>query len=166
MSWTEEKVAKLKELWGKGKTANQIAEIIGGISRNAVIGKAHRLNLSAKIKTRAATSNQNFENSQDNKNIRSNKGRKNRFKSLIIEKDFEPENPKQLEELDESSCKWPIGHPNEKSFYFCGRTSLKDFSYCKLHLLYAYQPKNKKDGSSNKDKEEVPEFIEKKVHSA
>ena len=166
MSWTEEKVAKLKELWGKGKTANQIAEIIGGISRNAVIGKAHRLNLSAKIKTRAATSNQNFENSQDNKNIRSNKGRKNRFKSLIIEKDFEPENPKQLEELDENSCKWPIGHPNEKSFYFCGRTSLKDFSYCKLHLLYAYQPKNKKDGSSNKDKEEVPEFIEKKVHSA
>ena len=166
MSWTEEKVAKLKELWGKGKTANQIAEIIGGISRNAVIGKAHRLNLSAKIKTRAATSNQNFENSQDNKNIRTNKGRKNRFRSLIIEKDFEPENPKQLEELDENSCKWPIGHPNEKSFYFCGRTSLKDFSYCKLHLLYAYQPKNKKDGSSGKEKEEVPEFIEKKVHSA
>ena len=166
MSWTEEKVAKLKELWGKGKTANQIAEIIGGISRNAVIGKAHRLNLSAKIKTRTATTNQNFENSQDNKNTKSNKGRKNRFKSLIIEKDFEPENPKQLEELDENSCKWPIGHPNEKSFYFCGRTSLKDFSYCKLHLLYAYQPKNKKDGSSNKDKEEAPEFIEKKVHSA
>ena len=52
MSWTEEKVAKLKELWGKGSTASQIAEIIGGISRNAVIGKAHRLNLSAKIKTR------------------------------------------------------------------------------------------------------------------
>ena len=44
MSWTEEKVNKLKELWGSGKTASQIAEIIGGISRNAVIGKAHRLN--------------------------------------------------------------------------------------------------------------------------
>ena len=57
MSWTDEKVTKLKELWGKGNTASQIAEIIGGISRNAVIGKAHRLNLSAKIKTRAATSN-------------------------------------------------------------------------------------------------------------
>ena len=62
MSWTEEKVSKLKELWGKGNTASQIAEIIGGISRNAVIGKAHRLNLSAKIKTRTATSNKNFEN--------------------------------------------------------------------------------------------------------
>ena len=49
MSWTDEKVNKLKELWGKGNTASQIAQIIGGISRNAVIGKAHRLNLSAKI---------------------------------------------------------------------------------------------------------------------
>ena len=65
MSWTEEKVDKLRELWGKGNTASQIAEIIGGISRNAVIGKAHRLNLSAKIKTRTATSNQNFDSSLD-----------------------------------------------------------------------------------------------------
>ena len=54
MGWTEEKVNKLKNLWGKDKTASQIAEIIGGVSRNAVIGKAHRLNLSAKIKTRVS----------------------------------------------------------------------------------------------------------------
>ena len=144
MSWTEEKVSKLKELWGKGNTASQIAEIIGGISRNAVIGKAHRLNLSAKIKTRTATSNKNFDSNVEVNNPQLKRGRKSKFKSLIIEKDFEPENPKQLEELDESSCKWPIGHPDEKNFYFCGRSSLKDFSYCKLHLLYAYQPKVKK----------------------
>ena len=165
MSWNEEKVAKLKELWGKGNTASQIAEIIGGISRNAVIGKAHRLNLSAKIKTRTATSINNYESSLENKNIiKRGRGKSRKFKSLIIEKDFEPENPKQLEELDENLCKWPMGHPNEKSFYFCGRSSLKDFSYCKLHLLYAYQPKGKKDEST--DKEEVPEFIEKKIRSA
>ena len=164
MSWTEEKVNKLKELWGKGNTASQIAEIIGGITRNAVIGKAHRLNLSAKIKTRSATSNENFDNSINDKSIKLKRGRKSKFKSLIIEKDFEPENPKQLEELDENSCKWPIGHPNEKSFYFCGRTSLKDFSYCKLHLLYAYQPKGKKEEAIEKD--EIPEFIGKKIKSA
>ena len=164
MSWTEEKVAKLKELWGKGNTASQIAEIIGGISRNAVIGKAHRLNLSAKIKTRSANNNKNYEVKLDNKNVKLGRGRGNKFKSLIIEKDFEPENPKQLEQLDDNSCKWPIGHPNEKNFYFCGRTSLKDFSYCKLHLLYAYQPKGKKEDII--EKEEVPEFIEKKIKSA
>ena len=164
MSWTDEKVSKLKELWGKGNTASQIAEIIGGISRNAVIGKAHRLNLSAKIKTRTATSSKNFDTTIEENNIKSKRGRKSKFQSLIIEKDFEPENPKQLEELDENTCKWPIGHPDEKNFYFCGRSSLKDFSYCKLHLLYAYQPKGKKDEDANK--EDVPEFIEKKNRSA
>ena len=167
MSWTEEKVAKLKELWGKGSTASQIAEIIGGISRNAVIGKAHRLNLSAKIKTRTATSNQNFENSIDEKNTKTKKFRRSKFKSLLIEKDFEPENPKQLEELTDNNCKYPIGHPNEKNFYFCGRESLKDFSYCKLHLLYAYQSKDNKNKKDDQiDKDEVPEFIEKKIKSA
>ena len=163
MSWTEDKITKLKELWGKGNTASQIAEIIGGVSRNAVIGKAHRLNLSAKIKTRAATSSENFENSNSDKSDKTKKSRRSKFKSLIIEKDFEPENPKTLEQLDENSCKWPIGHPDEKDFYFCGRSSLKDFSYCKLHLLYAYQPKGKKEDITEKD--EVPEFIEKKIKS-
>ena len=167
MSWTEEKVNKLKELWGRGKTARQIAEIIGGISRNAVIGKAHRLNLSAKIKSKnnINSNNNKPEKSFENQDVKKRKFTKSKFRSMLIEKDFEPENPKQLEELDENSCKWPIGHPNETSFYFCGRTSLKDFSYCKLHLLYAFQPKGKKDDVIEKN-DEVPKFIEKKIKSA
>ena len=63
MSWTEEKVTKLKELWGKGNTASQIAEILGGVSRNAVIGKAHRLNLSGKIIAKRNSNNQKINKS-------------------------------------------------------------------------------------------------------
>jgi GcrA cell cycle regulator len=166
MSWNEEKVGKLKELWGKENTASQIAEIIGGVSRNAVIGKAHRLNLSSKIKTRNASLSKKFDKNSEENHSKQRQGRKSKFQSLIIEKDFEPENPKKLEELDESSCKWPIGHPEEQSFYFCGRSSLKDFSYCKLHLLYAYQPKGRKEEPSSDKEEETPEYIDKKANTA
>jgi len=163
-NWTKENIEFLRLHWGTC-TAREISEKMGaGFTRNSIIGKASRLGLSAKIKTRKATSNQNLENNLEENNIKVKRGRKSKFKSLLIEKDFEPENPKQLEELDESSCKWPIGHPDEKNFYFCGRSSLKDFSYCKLHLLYAYQPKGKKEDLT--EKEEVPEFIEKKIKSA
>ena len=165
MSWNEEKVNKLKELWGKGNTASQIAVIIGGISRNAVIGKANRLNLSSKIKSRCASSTRDFQNNLQENNSKQKRGRKSKFQSLIIEKDFEPENPKKLEELDESSCKWPVGHPEENNFYFCGRSSLKDFSYCKLHLLYAYQPKGKREEPASDKDQEIPQYIEKKVNT-
>ena len=162
MSWTEEKIEKLKELWGK-KTANEIAQIIGNISRNAVIGKAHRLNLSLKFRSKKNLPG-NFiksKNPVEKQNLR--KERKSKFKSLIIDKNFEPENPKSLEELTEETCKWPIGHPNEEKFYFCGRKPEGEFPYCKLHVLYAFQPKNQKEDDLG---DEIPEFIEKKVKSA
>ena len=163
-NWTKENIEFLQNHWGTC-TAREISEKMGaGFTRNSIIGKASRLGLSAKIKTRKATSNQNLENNLEQNNIKSKRSRKSKFKSLIIEKDFEPENPKQLEELDDNTCKWPVNHPDQKDFYFCGRSSLKDFSYCKLHLLYAYQPKGKKEEVTDKD--EVPEFIEKKIKSA
>ena len=166
MSWNEEKINKLKKLWGNGSTASQIAEIIGGISRNAVIGKANRLSLSSNIKTKNKLLNKSFDSNSEKSDNKQRQGKQNRFKSLLIEKDFEPENPKKLEELDESSCKWPVGHPEEKSFYFCGRSSLKDFSYCKLHLLYAYQPKGKREEPAAEKEEETPQYIEKKTNTA
>jgi|TARA_B100001059_G_C17519211_1_gene419856 GcrA cell cycle regulator len=163
-NWTDEKVEFLKKNWGLA-TARELAEQMGaGFTRNSIIGKASRLGLSAKIKTRTAASKKNFENSDQENSIKNRRGRRSKFKSLVIEKDFEPENPKQLEELTDNDCKYPIGHPDEPNFYFCGRSSLKDFSYCKLHLLYSYVQKNKKDEPIEKD--EVPEFIEKKIKSA
>ena len=162
--WTEKNIETLKNHWGT-KTAREIAELIPGSTRNSIIGKAARLNLSKKIKNRSAVVNQNSnENSSRANNPKQKRGRKSKFASLIIEKDFEPENPKKLEELTDNDCKYPIGHPDKPDFYFCGRSSLKDFSYCKLHLLYAYQPKGKKEEVS--DKEEIPGFIEKKIRSA
>ena len=162
MSWTEEKVEKLKELWGKGNTASQIAEIIGGISRNAVIGKAHRLNLSAKIKKRFTSSNQS--QSRDNNNVQT-RGRKRRFQSLLLDKNFEPAKNLNLEELTDQTCKYMEGHPNEKDSSFCGRKTVEKFSYCPLHLMIIFQPKGKKEDVSDKEFE-VPKFIEKKIKSA
>ena len=165
MSWTEEKVNKLKDLWGKGQTASQIAEIIGGVSRNAVIGKAHRLNLSAKIKTRSTIPQNNNKEIVNSNNSLKKGTRKHRFRSLLLDKNFEPAKNLQLEELNENTCKYMEGHPNEKDSSFCGRKTVEKFSYCPLHLMIVFQPKGKKEEVVDKD-DEVPKFIEKKVKSA
>ena len=164
MSWTDEKVEKLKELWTKGHTASQIAAALGDTTRNAVIGKAHRLNLEA----RAPSKHSGASVSRENKQIRRGPAptsRKAKFQSILLDKNFEPENPKSLEELTDTTCKWPIGHPNEEKFYFCGRKPEGEFPYCKLHVLYAFQPKGTKEEVLDKE-DEVPESIEKKVKSS
>ena len=163
MSWTEEKVEKLKELWGKGNTASQIAEIIGGISRNAVIGKAHRLNLSAKLVKRSKTSSSSNRTNFGTKNFEK-RSRKNKFRSLLLDKNFEPAKNLSLEELTENTCKYMEGHPNEKSASFCGRKNVEKFSYCPLHLIVVFQPRGKKEDLTSED--EIPQFIEKKIKSA
>ena len=91
--------------------------------------------------------------------------RKARFKSLLLDKNFEPENPKKLIDLTDDTCRWPIGHPYEEKFYFCGRKPLEKFPYCKLHVLYAFQPKNAKEEDIVTE-EDIPQFIEKKIKSA
>ena len=164
MSWTEEKVGKLRELWGKGKTASQIAEIIGGVSRNAVIGKAHRLNLSSKLKTRSSYQYKKNNLKADENNVKF-KGKRGKFKSLLLNNDFEPAKNLNLEQLTEDTCKYMEGNPNEKNASFCGRKNVEKFSYCPLHLMIVFQPKGKKEDVIDKD-DEMPKFIEKKIKSA
>ena len=162
MSWTPEREEKLKELWKKGHSASQIASLLGNTTRNAVIGKAHRLNLQGRASSKKNIKKINNENNNIPETKPQKLGRKARFKALLLDKNFEQENPKKLEELTDDTCRWPIGHPDQKDFYFCGRTPVESFSYCKLHVLYAFQPKNAKEEDQITE-DDIPKFIEKKI---
>ena len=127
MAWTDEKIAKLQELWGKGMTASQIADAIGdGITRNAVIGKAHRLKLPS---------------------------RPSPVKPEAKPKE-EPVSTKKttLLELTEQTCKWPIGHPGDADFYFCGKPSRPGVPYCREHCEMAFQAQLPKKAPANTPK--------------
>ena len=165
MSWTLERENRLKALWKEGHTASKIAELIGGTTRNAVIGKANRLNLEARTISKKNSTTPKVKLENDVKIKQEKLSRKARFKSLLLDKNFEPENPKKLTELTDDTCRWPIGHPYEKDFYFCGRKPLEKFPYCNLHVLYAFQPKNAKEEDIVTE-EDIPQFIEKKIKSA
>ncbi len=164
MSWDNKKIEILKNEWGKGKTASQIAELIGGVSRNAVIGKAHRLNLSSNIKKKIGSYNHINKEKNLNKNLSKN-SRRAKFRSLVLDKNFEEAKNISLEELNDNTCKFMEGHPDEESSSFCGRKTVEKFSYCPLHLMIVYQPKGKREEVVNKD-DEVPAFLEKKIKSA
>ena len=162
MSWTEEKVKKLRELWTKGHTASEIAGMLGETTRNAVIGKAHRLNLEERAPSKAKSEKRQINTSQPK--LKGSVSRKSKFNSILLDKNFEPENPTSLEHLTDQTCKWPSGHPDEENFYFCGRKPADAFPYCKLHVLYAFQPKGQKEDLNKNN--ELPPFIEKKIKSA
>ena len=165
MSWTEEKVEKLKELWTKGYTASQISEMLGDTTRNAVIGKSHRLNLEARAPSKQTSSSSSKQEVRVTKRVAQPMSRKSKFQSILLDKNFEAEKPTSLENLTDTTCKWPIGHPDEDNFYFCGRSPEGEFPYCKLHVLYAFQPKGQKEEVLDKE-DEVPAFLEKKIKSA
>ena len=162
--WTAEKEKKLKQLWTEGHSASQIAEILGNTTRNAVIGKAHRLKLQGRlIKKKSATKTTVEKN--DISEVKNQKlGRKARFKALLLDKNFEPENPTKLDDLIDGNCRWPLGEKMKPASLFCGRKSIEKFPYCKLHLLYAYQPKNAKEEDIVSE-EDIPKFIQKKIKS-
>ena len=165
MSWTPEREEKLKSLWKKGHSGSQIAAILGNTTRNAVIGKAHRLKLETRSVSRKSTQKINTEKYKTTEAKNQKLGRKARFKALLLDKSFEPENPTKLEDLTDNHCRWPLGEKMEPASLFCGRKSMEKFPYCKLHLLYAFQPKNAKEEDIITE-EDIPQFIEKKIKSA
>ena len=165
MSWTPEKEQKLRQLWKEGHSGSQIADMLGNTTRNAVIGKAHRLKLEARTVSKKSETNANKQTNNFPKAKIQKLGRKARFKALLLDKNFEQENPIKLEELTDKTCRWPNNHPHEEKFYFCGRKPMEKFPYCKLHLLYAFQPKNAKEEDLITE-EDIPKFIEKKIKSA
>ena len=163
--WDQHKEQKLRELWTKGISASKISEQIPGTTRNSIIGKSNRLGLESRALRKKPSVKGNAENNVKSEIKIQKLGRKARFKALLLDKNFEKENPIKLEELTDKTCKWPIGHPHEKNFYFCGRKPMEKFPYCKLHLLYAFQPKNAKEEDQITE-EDIPKFIEKKIKSA
>ena len=165
MSWTPEREEKLRKLWKKGNSGSEIASILGNTTRNAVIGKAHRLKLEARSISRKSAPKINTEKDNVLEAKNQKLGRKARFKALLLDKNFEAENPTKLENLTDNHCKWPLGEKMKPASFFCGRKPLEKFTYCKLHLLYAYQPKNAKEEDIVSE-EDIPQFIEKKIKSA
>ena len=166
MSWTPEREDKLKELWKKGHTASQIANLIPGTTRNSIIGKAHRLNLEARAKSKKipSVSKQKTQEGSQPKHEKIG-SRRNKFKALLLDKSFPPENPTKLLDLTEEHCKWPLGPKMEPAHLFCGRKPVNKFPYCELHLLYGYVSKSDKEEDQIQE-EDLPKFIEKKIKSA
>ena len=148
MSWTDERVALLTKLWADGLSASQIAAELGGITRNAVIGKVHRLGLSGRAKSPSAsprprkprTSGHMMRVSRPS--IRGN---------TALAYDYAPEpepelieipieQRKNLLQLTEATCHWPVGDPGSPDFFFCGGDANEGSPYCNYHSRVAYQP--------------------------
>lgn len=134
MAWTDDRIDVLRKLWDKGLSASQIAGELGeGVTRNAVIGKAHRLGLKSRpspVKAEAA------------------KPREKAAPKKVVE---ESSDKIGLLDLTESTCKWPIGHPDIEGFHFCGKESNPGLPYCNDHCLMAYQAQ-----APRKDRSKTP----------
>ncbi|MEM7464345.1 MAG: GcrA family cell cycle regulator [Pseudomonadota bacterium] len=157
MSWTDERVARLTKLWADGLSASQIAAELGGVTRNAVIGKVHRLGLSGRAKSSGSSSTprpkrQPRVSGYSSRSPRTSQRALNNLSLKIsststaaralAEEDLEAPEPLKLAltELTEKTCKWPIGDPATEDFYFCGQNVGECGPYCKYHAKLAYQP--------------------------
>jgi GcrA cell cycle regulator len=155
MTWTDERVETLKKLWAEGLSASQIAAQLGGITRNAVIGKVHRLGLSGRAKSPSSAAPRPRKPRAHTHVLRVSRPalRGNTALAHAYELDIEPEpqlldnviplgQRRSLLELTESTCRWPIGDPGSPEFFFCGGQAVGGLPYCPYHSRVAYQPAN------------------------
>ncbi len=127
MEWTEERVAELKELWAQGYSARQIAEKLGGITRNAVIGKANRMGLSKPTKSSLTRQRKRQEGTERRRPVE---------EDVMV---LTPDSGVSILTLTTATCRWPIGHPGEENFFFCGARAKSGQPYCDAHSRLAYQ---------------------------
>jgi len=171
MNWTDERVERLKKLWADGLSASQIAAQLGGVSRNAVIGKVHRLNLpgraksggQASVRTKRTTAAPRAPNyagrttqSQTSRPVgRSNGGAALKQDLDVVASEEIDTRPVDdvvvpisrrltLVELSERTCKWPVGDPLQDDFHFCGNDSGDASPYCGYHAKLAFQPSSER----------------------
>ncbi len=161
MSWTDERVELLKKLWTEGLSASQIAGRLGIVTRNAVIGKVHRLGLSGR-----ATTSRMKNNRPRPREVLAKRLSKPRFVQggntalrALYQSDAEPyvapfeevviplAQRKTIETLGETSCRWPIGDPQEADFHFCGHAKITGLPYCEVHARRAFQPPQARRGA-------------------
>ena len=153
MSWTDDRVEQLKKLWEAGLSASQIAAELGNVTRNAVIGKVHRLGLSGRAKSpsSAAPRPRKARPAQHMMRISRPVSRGNTALAHVFEVEIEADpiafdnvvpmsQRLSLLELTEATCHWPVGDPGSADFFFCGGKSVAGLPYCAHHSRVAYQP--------------------------
>jgi GcrA cell cycle regulator len=154
MGWTDERVTTLKKLWLEGLSASQIAKQLGGVTRNAVIGKVHRLGLSGRaapsqpsrpvLRTPRPARPASIATHHAPRRVEPQPHPVARMETYVEE----PGSATVLT-LGAHMCKWPIGDPASDGFTFCGRRIGDEGPYCVEHARVAYQPQQKKGGRSS-----------------
>lgn len=154
LTWSDDRVEQLKKLWEAGLSASQIAAELGNVTRNAVIGKVHRLGLSGRAKspaTAAPRQRKAARPAQPMMRVARPVARGNTALAQVFEVEAEPDpvafdnvvpmNQRlSLLELNEATCHWPVGDPSSPDFFFCGGNALAGLPYCAQHSRVAYQP--------------------------
>jgi GcrA cell cycle regulator len=153
LTWSDDRVELLKKLWEGGLSASQIAAELGNVTRNAVIGKVHRLGLSGRAKAPSSAAPRQRKPRPATQMMRVarpvSRGNTALAHAFEVEMETDPvafdnvvpmSQRLSLQELSEATCHWPIGDPASSEFFFCGGKALTSLPYCAYHSRIAYQP--------------------------